>query len=428
MMRKKIVDILPPKSLEEKEEKEIFEEMEVKIRAPRIRITAPIPPFKKVAISISALFFLAAVFCFFTLSKANIEVWPETDTINLTTKLTIDASTEEYNFVTKVIPGQVFEKEKMVTENFPATGTFLKEEKAKGTIRVYNEYSSSPQALLATTRFVSADGKLFRTPTKVTIPGGTYDKGKLVPGEIDVNVVADQPGPDYNIGATTFSIPGFAGSDRYTKLYAKSFKAMEGGSREQSSRVTEEDLTKAKNSVMGKAETECENLLKEELQTGASSPEYIFLENALQTETMETFSLVKVGDEAENFNYQAKAKSKTLIFKKEDFENFAKDFIFSQLPEGREFYEESLEIKSKPETTNLDSGKIILSLEISGKSYANVDISNLKQGLREKSLLESKIFLENQPHIIKAKVELWPFWVRKVPEDLNKINLKLRID
>ncbi|MFH1656899.1 MAG: hypothetical protein ABH919_00300, partial [bacterium] len=297
-----------------------------------------------------------------------------------------------------------------------------------GTIKVYNEYSTSPQVLLATTRFVSADGKLFRTPTRVTIPGGTYDKGKLVPGEIDVNVVADQPGPDYNIGATTFSIPGFAGSDRYTKLYAKSFKAMEGGSREQSSRVTEEDLTKAKNSVTGKAKIECENLLKEELRTGALSSEYIFLENALQTKTMETFSLVKVGDEAENFNYQAKAKSKTPIFKKEDFENFAKDFIFSQLPESREFYEESLEIKSKPETTNLDSGKIILSLEISGKSYANVDISNLKQGLREKSLLESKIFLENQPHITKAKVELWPFWVRKVPEDLNKINFKLRID
>ena len=428
MMHKRIVDILPPKSLEEREVKEITEEVEVKIRPQRIKIKAQIPPLKKVVFFISALFFLAAIFCFFTLSKANIEVWPETDTVNLTSKLTIDSAADEYNFVTKIIPGQVFEKEKLVSDNFPATGTFLKEEKAKGTIRVYNEYSTSPQILLATTRFVSAAGLLFRTPIKVTVPGGTMDKGKLVPGEIDVEVVADQAGLDYNIGPTTFSIPGFAGSDRYTKFYAKSFEAMEGGSREQSSRVTEEDLTKAKNSVMQSAKTGCENLLKEGLSAGEYSAEYSFLENALKIEIVETFTKVLAGDEAESFNYQAKAKSKTLIFKQDDFENFAKDFIFSQLPEGKDFYEDSLDIKSEPETINLDSGKIILSLEISGKTYTNIDISNLKQALREKSLLESKIFLENQPYITKAKVELWPFWVRKIPENLDKINFQLRID
>jgi len=428
MMRKKIVDILPPKSFEEKELKEISEEVEVKVRPQRIKITAPVPPLRKVLIAISGLLFLAAVFCFFTLSKAKVEIWPETETLNLTSKLTIDSAADEYNFVAKIIQGQVFEKEKLVSENFPATGTFLKEEKAKGTVRLYNEYSTSPQILMATTRFVSAAGLLFRTPVRVTIPGGTMDKGKLVPGEIDVEVVADQAGPDYNIGPTTFSIPGFAGSDRYTKFYAKSFEAMKGGSKEGGSRVTEEDLTKAKNSVIQSAKAECEKLLKEELGAGEYSAGYSFLENALQTEIVETFSKTLAGDEAESFNYQAKAKSKTLIFKQEDFENFGKDFIFSQLAEGKDFYEDSLEIKSEPETINLDSGKIILSMGISGKTYVEIDVSNLKQALRDKSLLESKIFLENQPYITKAKVELWPFWVRKVPENLDKINFQLRID
>ena len=254
------------------------------------------------------------------------------------------------------------------------------------------------------------------------------DKGKLVAGEIDIEVVADQAGPDYNIGATTFSIPGFAGSDRYTKFYAKSFEAMRGGSREQGSRVTEEDLTKAKNSVVQSAKTECERLLREGLASGEYSAEYSFLENSLQTEIVETFSKTLAGDAAESFNYQAKAKSKTLIFKKDDFENFAKDFIFSNLSESKDFYEDSLAIKSEPETINLDSGKIILSLEISGKTYAAVDVFNLKQALRDKSLLESKIFLENQPYVTKAKVALWPFWVRKVPQNLEKINFNLRID
>jgi len=421
-MRKKIVDILPPKSLEEREVSEEDKSSSL------VKIKVPTPPLRKTVIFASGLLFLAAIFCFFILSKAEIEVWPETETINLDSKLTIDSAASEYNFVAKVIPGRVFEKEKLVSESFPATGTFLKEEKAKGTIKVYNEYSTAGQVLIATTRFVSADGKLFRTPIKIIIPGGRYEGGKLVAGEIDIEVVADQAGPDYNIGATTFSIPGFAGDPRYTKFYAKSFEAMKGGSREQGSRVTEEDLTKAKNSVVQSAKTECERLLREGLASGEYSAEYSFLENSLQTEIVETFSKTLAGDEAESFNYQAKAKSKTLIFKKDDFENFAKDFIFSNLSESKDFYEDSLAIKSEPETINLDSGKIILSLEISGKTYAAVDVFNLKQALRDKSLLESKIFLENQPYVTKAKVALWPFWVRKVPQNLEKINFNLRID
>ena len=48
MTHKRIVDILPPKSLEEREAKEITEEVEIKIRPQRIKIKAPIPPLKKV--------------------------------------------------------------------------------------------------------------------------------------------------------------------------------------------------------------------------------------------------------------------------------------------------------------------------------------------------------------------------------------------
>jgi hypothetical protein len=428
-MNKKIIDILPPKEIEKKEVKEIPPEKEesplIKIKKPEIRV--PLAGKKGLSLGLIILIF-AFIVCYFTLSRAEIEIWPETQTLTLKTKVTIDKEAEKPNFLTKVIPGNFLEKEKTITKNFPATGKTLKEKKAEGSIRVYNEYSTYSQVLVATTRFVSAEGKLFRTLERVIIPGGHYEGGKFIPGEIDIKVVADQAGPDYNIDPSTFSIPGFAGTDRYTKFYAKSFQPMTGGFSEEVSQVTKEDLARAEEVLIEKAKEESEVALKDDLESEKFSIEFYYLEKAIQTEILETFSLAKAGDEAENFNFQVKAKSKTLIFKKEDIKNFVKEFISPQVPEEKELYEESLKVDFLPETINLASGKIILSLEISAKIYSDINIPALKENLKGKSLAETKIFLEHQPEIIKVRVEFWPFWVKKVPEDTEKIEFKLRVD
>jgi len=57
------------------------------------------------------------------------------------------------------IPLFYFESSRTITQKFPATEIKNIEAKAKGTIRIYNAYSSSPQTLVATTRFMAPDGK-----------------------------------------------------------------------------------------------------------------------------------------------------------------------------------------------------------------------------------------------------------------------------
>ena len=112
------------------------------------------------------------------------------------------------------IQGEVLEAEKEVSQNFTAHGKKLKSTKAHGTMRIYNNYSTAAQTLVATTRFISNEGKLFRTKERVVIPGGYYEGGKLAAGFIDIEVIADQPGEDYNIDPSTFSIPGFVGTSK----------------------------------------------------------------------------------------------------------------------------------------------------------------------------------------------------------------------
>jgi hypothetical protein len=420
-MDRKITDILPPKKRrftkkiegEIKEEKrEIFpEKKEERQKKPSV------PPKITGLISTLIILALGAGFSYFYLSQAIIDYWPETQTLKFETKVTVG----------DVIPGKVLEKEKTTTEVFSSSGRVQKENKAEGTIRVYNEYSTYDQPLIATTRFISSEGKVFRTPVRVTIPGGHYEKGKFVPGEIDIKVVADEPGPEYNIGPSTFSIPGFAGTARYTKFYAKSFQSMVGGFSEEVPQITEEDLESARNALSQKAKEEAEELLKNDLAEEVMS-EFEFSDKSIKTEIMETFTLAKVGDETEEFNYQVKAKSETIVFKTKDLKDFAKEYILPQVPEGKKLHEESLKINYDPETIDLESGEMILSLNISVKVYSDVDVTVFKPGLKGKSQLEAKIFLEEQPGIDKVKVKFLPFWVAEVPDNTDKIKFNLNID
>ncbi|MFH1462223.1 MAG: hypothetical protein ABIG08_00760 [bacterium] len=407
-MKKKVIDIFPPQRKGKKKTG----------KPQKLKTKLPARPFPKGLIFTFSVLIILGALAFFTLSKAKIEVWPETETLTSETKLIVGQD----------IPGKILTKEKTISGNFPASGKISKEEKAEGTLRVYNDYSASSQVLIANTRFVSVEGKLFRTPIKVTIPGGYYEKGKFFSGEADIRVVADEAGPEYNIGPSTFSIPGFAGSDKYTKFYAKSFQSMTGGFKEETGQITQKDLEGAENNLTERAKIESEIALRMELQKEEFLLEYNFIEKAVRTQVVETFPLAKAGQEGESFNFQAKAKSETLIFKKADFDNFVKNFILSQTSEGKALCQESLKVNSNTESIDLDSGKITLSLAISAKVYTDIDLSILKNGLGKKSLTEAKVFLEDEPGIIKAEVEFWPFWVKSAPDNSEKIEVGLRFD
>jgi len=434
-MIKKVIDIIPKKEIkkeeffpvvEEKTEKEEDfsfkkEEFSLKPEKPKRLFSSG----QKIFIFTFVFLIFTFVLAYFNLSKAEILIWPETEKLILDSNLTVDLAAEGVDVSAKVIPGKLIEKEKIFTDNFTPTGESEEEGKAEGIIRVYNEYSTASQVLIATTRFMSSEGKLFRTPTKVIVPGATYEGGKLVAGEIDIKVIADESGSEYNIGPTTFSIPGFAGTARYTKFYAKSFEPMTGGTLNKTFQVTKEDLENAEKTLTEKAEQESSIFLKDYLGFEGFSSEHSYLDEAVQTEIIESFSLTQPGEEVDNFSFQVKAKSKNIVFKTEDFKNFSKEIIYSQIEEEKEIYEESLEVDYVLENVDFNSGKATLSLKISAIIYPAVNENNLKNGLSGKTLEESQLFLNDQPKIVKAEVKFWPFWVNSVPRDLNKIKLRL---
>ena len=198
---------------------------------------------------------------------------------------------------------------------------------------------------------------------------------------------------------------------------------MSGGFKEEVFEVTQEDLEEAEKILTERATKEVKGALKSKIPAG-----FITLEEGFQTEILETFSLAQSGAELEKFIFQVKAKTQTISFKKEDLEKFSKDFITAEIPADKNFDQETLKIEYSPEAIDLEGGKVTLSLKLKAKIYSAIDETSLKQVLAGKSLTETQFFLQNQPEVTRAQVELWPFWVKQVPENLDKIKIKIAVD
>lgn len=408
-MPKKIIDIFPPtltRNLKEKIFSLPYKNKKFWSRKKKILIL-----FLVFLISILSLIQ-------FVFSKVTIEIWPETQILDYEENITADLNQKNTNdsILNNTIPAEILDTGEIIaSQSFPALGKISKESKAQGKITIYNNYSKS-QSLTVNTRFQpSSDSVLyFRSTKAVTVP---------IKGTIEIDVIADRPGEEYNIEPATFSIPGLVGSPQYTSIYGKSFSKMEGGFIGEVSKVETGDLEKAKNVLV----EQLLNKARESLKIKAAN-DYILLNDATKEEVLDTSSSVEAGVEAQSFVFQAKVKSEALTFKKSDLEYFAKEFIKSKIKEGQKIKEDSLTIDYSPESINLNIGKIILNLKFSAKVYSDIDIDALKKIINNKSLDEAKSILEKQTQVKRVEINSWPVWIKNIPENSKKIEIKSTVD
>ena len=381
------------------------------------------------------LFFLilTGIFSFLVFSKIKIEIWPKTKISDFETNVVVKIGNGKSDFQKKIISGKLFENQKTDSKEFFASGKVIKERKAEGIIRVFNNYSVFAQGLLPNTRFVSDKGKLFRSTKREVIPGGHRAKGKFIAGFVDIKVRAAEAGEDYNIGPSTFSIPGFKGTPKYTYFYGKSSFPMAGGFRGEVPQITEGDIKKAKSTLSGRLKEESKSFLKKTVPA-----DYVLLEEAIFQDITEDNNSAKAGSEAESFNFQVKVKSQGIGFKKSDMDEFVQKFIASSISENEEFQKDSLEVNYSLEPSFLQggdniadilkSGEIVLAVKIKAKVYKKIDLIKLKKAISNKPLKEAMIFLRDLPYITKIKNKSWLFLKKKIPDDINKIELKLNLD
>ena len=406
MPNQKYFDIIPPGRYptEEAGETDIPKKLKEKLPSEQIpkkvlefkrRFQIPRFPIKKSFLFLFFILIFLGILSYSFFQRAGIFIWPETESANWKTQFTVSAGIEKIDPLHRAIPGEILSFEKIISQEFPASGKGIKEAKAEGTIRVYNAYSASSQALIANTRFVSAEGRLFRSVERVVIPGRKQVGGKLEPGFLDITVVAAEAGPEYNIGPSTFSIPGFAGTPKFTAFYGKSFESMKGGVRGEVSQVTREDLDKAASILKEATGRETENILKNKI-----SKEFILVEGAFQKEENSPIFSEKAGDTADSFTGDIRITLKAFVFKQQDLTEVSREFSVSQIPQEKKLKEESMKIKYDKREIEFNLSQITLHMDLSAILYSKIDSDFLKKEISGKPRKEAENILRGKPQIV----------------------------
>lgn len=316
------------------------------------------------------------------------------------------------------IPAQVFSPKKNMEMKFAATGKKNVEKKASGKITVYNSYSSDPQPLVATTRFMTPEGKVFRLVSGIIVPGAKIVEGKIVPSSIDASVVADQPGPDYNIGPVKlFTIPGLRGSPKYQAFYGESKDAMAGGFIGEMAYPTTADISSAKDEI-GKT---LEDILKTEI-TSSIPPGIKILDDA-RTFAMLSQTVNQDIDADSKFSVFAEAQMSAIAFKEEDL---LKVLVKRATEEkGEDFEVTATNLKYGLSRPDYKNGKMSFLVDFSATLRQKIDVEALKSKILGKSEVDLKSMVFSLPGLESATISLWPMWVGKVPNNSSKVTIKI---
>ena len=397
--------------------------MEQTIEEEKIRSEIPDSgKVKKLVLIFLTISFLvvAGIVAFLLIPKAKIIVSLEENSMNV--NFSVKASPVfSVSFSDLTIPARMVDKETSFTMNFSSTGKkSSSNQKARGTVTIYNEYNSSPQPLVATTRLLAQNGKLFRLTKGVVVPGMTKIGGNIQPGAIEAEVIADQAGSEYNIEPATFSIPGFEGSQKFQKFYAKSTKVMMGGGSNGSETgiISQEDINMAKN----KTESEARKKIEEEIRSDLNKGE-VFLAEMAEGSIIASIASARAGDVGETFEYKVSYKIKALVFSEEDLKNL----IMKKLENGNDFSDmeiSSIKIEYSQPSLNMTEQSVVINFNAKVFSKASFDAEKFKEDILGKSGDQVQAIIKKYSQIENVDIEFWPvFFPEKIPLIGNRVEV-----
>ncbi|MCX6701960.1 MAG: hypothetical protein NTX96_02065 [Candidatus Zambryskibacteria bacterium] len=418
-MKKNIVqDVIPPKRtirnvelLYKSKRLEKISPTKLEPEIPDIPSTPPTSDFSSIG-----LFVLASAFGISTFFKsAEIKIVPKSkvSVLDENFKALKDVSTSNG------LGFQIVTTTKDVEKTVIATDEQKVDIKAKGVIVVYNK-GSQPQKLIATTRFETPEGLIYRALTALTIPART-----TVDGHVEVTVEADASGEKYNITQKDFTVPGFKGTPKYTQIYARSKTEMTGGFSGMQKIINKETI----NNI----DKELEELLKTSLSKDIISqiPENFVLYQKSIFYKLEPTIQVNIPSGGDNTTNTAILRKKgsvsAVIF---DKGSLSRAIVAKVLPDVVDDVIkitnlESLNFTFVPETSFDPNINTTLNFNLKGEAnFVWVFNENkLKSELLGLSKKNAITIISTYDTIKEANIRTNPFWNQTIPQDPKKVTL-----
>lgn len=336
--------------------------------------------------------------------------------IKVTPKSELKTISETFSAKKDAIGGlgyQTVSVTKDVEKTVKATGEEKVERKSRGTIVIYNN-STQVQKFVATTRFQTPEGLIYRLIEPVTIPSQITKDGKTVPGSIEVTVEADKPGVSYNVSLKDFTIPGLKGDPKYTLVYARSKTEMSGGFSGMQKTIGKDSLPQL--------ETEMTETLRSVLSKDISAQipaNFVSFDEGI---SIESDPIVQIPASTEgDVILRKKGKATAIIFDKALLTQSINARVMSEVPADSVKILNIKDLGFKITTSSTET--ISFSLNGEANFIWTFDEGKLKNDLLGLSKKSAMTVISTYPGVSEAWVETKPFWNQKIPTNTEKVTL-----
>lgn len=361
---------------------------------------------------------LLLIVLYFSFSKLTINISPNGEALNDSLLIKIEpeetiggnaSSTDENASTTdfrEKVDGTVKEMEVSEEKTFPASGEESIGEEISGKVVLINN-SGKSQALVATTRLLSADNKLFRIKNAVNIPAG---------GEVEAEIYVDKPSEDLAISPTSFTIPGLW-LGLQDKIFAKSTTTF----------VYQQKVKKyIKASDIDAATKEMNSILLTKVKQGQSED----INTGVIYETLTPISIEtssKAGDSAEEFMVKAKENLVIITYSKKQVAKLAENKLALLVPDDKELvgYDEK-NISYTFDNYDTKTGVASVKASFSGTMVLKngTEIIDKKQLVNlNRDQLEN--YLKTFPEIKTFELKFFPSFVTRTPRLPERIEVNI---
>ena len=367
--------------------------------------------YKRIAVGFSVLvFIILLVVLYFALVKATISIALNEQVINDQVVIAVYDRPQDFSLPAKSVRGLVKTVAVEQSKLYQVSGHDVIGEEVVGQITLYNKYNKS-QPLVASTRLLSASGKLYRLKNSVTVPAG---------GQVVADVYADQAKPEMAVGAELFTIPGLW-EGLQDKIYGQSLEGAIKYQQKLRRIIAQDDIDKA----LADLKQVLKDKVKADFDNTYNDYDYKFYN--LDELNLKFAVSGKVGEEKDQLPVSMSGTVEVIAFNSDQAQDLAKLSSAAKLPAGQDLL--NLDTSNlKYELTKFDPNMVMAEVNMTYdvKARANnkneiVD-KNKIIGLSEDQL---KQYLSNIKDIRTYNIEFYPAFIKQVPRLTDRIEVKV---
>ena len=304
------------------------------------------------------------------------------------------------------------QEKKDETVSFDATGQKDLGEKATGTVRFSTNNISSLGTIPAGTQLRSSSGATFTTNEAVTLTISNYNG-------TNVGITASDSGTNYN-GATG------AMSGAPSGVSANLVGATAGGTTKVVKVVSADDIERAKGQLIGQSTDDQKKALSKKFTNNE-----VIIDSSFTVDRAAPVSAPAVNQEAPDGKATLTVSTTYSIqaVPKAELETYLKSWLQAKIDTNKQkVYSTGIDKATLSNFQKATDGSMTATLNATGRVGPKINESDIKNEVKGKRYGEVQQTLESQEGIKQVDVQFSFFWVRTVPNNIDKITIEFKVD